>query len=183
MGPVEVLFITIGILVTLIGLARGYDKELGNTVIILVAIFVLAFFEAPIIGAVTSVVNRLSSAPVEDAATRTLLLSAVFTLVFASIVFASYAGQTLNLGARAAKPPVSTLYTALIALLNGYLVGGTVWYYQDKFDYPLQQLGLVVLPLSSAAQAMTENLPQTLFPSPIYWMVPVAILLLIRVKG
>ena len=30
---------------------------------------------------------------------------------------------------------------------------------------------------------MIKFLPQTLFPSPIYWMVPVAILLLIRVKG
>jgi hypothetical protein len=30
---------------------------------------------------------------------------------------------------------------------------------------------------------MIEFLPQTLFPSPVAWMVPVAILLLMRVRG
>lgn len=183
MGPVEAIFITIGILVTLVGMARGYDKELGNTVIILVAIFVLVFFEVPIIGLLTKVITRLPGGSADDATARSLLLSLIFTVTFASIVFASYAGRTLNLGSRSTKPPISTIYTALIALLNGYLVGGTVWYYQDKFDYPLQQLGLVVLPLTNTAQKMTEVLPQTLFPSPIYWMVPVSILLLIRVRG
>ena len=183
MGPVEAVFITIGILVTLIGLARGYDKELGNTVIILVAIFVLAFFDAPIMRLLDVVINRLPGLGGGSPEGRGLIISGVYTLFFSATVFASYAGRTLNLGARSAHPPLSTVYTFLIALLNGYLVSGTIWYYQDKFDYPLQRLGWVVLPLTQTAQAMIKVLPQTLFPSPIYWMVPVAILLLIRVKG
>ncbi len=183
MGPVEAVFITIGILVALIGMARGYDKELGNTVIILVAIFILAFFDAPITRLLDVVVNRLPGLGGGSPEGKGLIISGAYTLVFSAIVFASYAGRTLNMGARPAKPPVGTVYTFLIALLNGYLVSGTIWYYQDKFDYPLQRLGWVVLPLTNAAQAMTELLPQTLFPSPIYWMVPVSILLLIRVRG
>ncbi|MBP7964495.1 MAG: hypothetical protein KBG20_19040 [Caldilineaceae bacterium] len=183
MGPVEAVFFTIGILVTLIGLARGYDKELGNTVIILVAIFVLAFFDTPITRLLDVVVTRLPGLSGGSPEGKALIISGAYTLAFAAIVFASYAGRTLNMGARPAKPPVGTVYTFLIALLNGYLVSGTIWYYQDIFNYPLQRLGWVVLPLTKTAETLTNFLPQTLFPSPIYWMVPVAILLLIRVKG
>ncbi|MEZ4834817.1 MAG: hypothetical protein R2873_22990 [Caldilineaceae bacterium] len=45
MGPLEVYFITIAVIVALIGLARGYAQELGSTMIILVAIFLLLFVE------------------------------------------------------------------------------------------------------------------------------------------
>ena len=183
MGPVELIFFTIGILVTLIGLARGYDKELGNTVIILVAIFILTFFEAQLMRGLSTVVNRLPGVPAGDEAARDLVLSGIFTVIFVVIIFASYSGRTLNMGARKTQPHVGSLFPLLIALLNGYLVGGTVWYYQDKFNYPLQKLGWVVLPLTDTAQSLLAFLPQTLFPSAIYWMVPVAILLLIRVKG
>ena len=183
MGPVESVFFTIGILVTLIGLARGYDKELGNTVIILVAIFILTFFEAQLTRGLIGVVNRLAGVSAEDEMARNLVLSGIFTVTFAAIIFASYSGRTLNMGARPSKPNMGKLYTLLIALLNGYLIGGTVWYYQDKFNYPLQQLGWVVLPLTKTAETLVGFLPQTLFPSAIFWMVPVAILLLIRVRG
>ena len=53
MGPVELIFISIGLVVTLIGLARGYVKELGSTLIILVAIFILTFFEDQLTGLLT----------------------------------------------------------------------------------------------------------------------------------
>lgn len=185
MGPVELLYITIGVIVALIGLARGYAKELGNTTIILVSIFVLTFFEGIITNLLRSILLRvpgLLSGP-EDVQTEALLLSGIFTLAFVVIVFASYAGRTLDMGGKPAKPPVGTIYTALIAGLNGYLVAGTIWYYQHVYDYPLQAFGLVQLPLTTTAQKMVEILPQTLFPSPIYWMVPVSILLLLRIRG
>jgi hypothetical protein len=185
MGPVEILFITIGFIVTLIGLARGYAKELGNTTIILVAIFVLTFFETTIVNLLTAVLVRVPGllANPDDIQAQSLLLSAILTVAFVAIVFASYAGRTLDMGGKPAKPPVGTIYTALIALLNGYLVGGTIWYYQHAYDYPLQSLGLVELPLTNGAQTMIEFLPQTIFPSAIYWMVPVAVLLLLRIRG
>ena len=120
MGPVEVLFITIGVIVTLIGLARGYAKELGNTTIILVAIFVLTFFEDTIVRVLKAVVVRVPGLLTNpsDVQAESLLLSAIFTIAFVTIVFASYAGRTLDMGGKPAKPPVGTMYTALIAILN-----------------------------------------------------------------
>jgi uncharacterized membrane protein required for colicin V production len=50
MGPVEVVFFTIGAMIALIALARGYKQEIGSTLIILVAILVLSFFEEEILG-------------------------------------------------------------------------------------------------------------------------------------
>ena len=45
MGSIEVGYISIGAIILLIGIARGYIKELGATIIILVAIFLLTFPE------------------------------------------------------------------------------------------------------------------------------------------
>ena len=49
MGPLELTFGVIVIFIMLVALARGYPKELGNTVIILATIFVLSFFEERIV--------------------------------------------------------------------------------------------------------------------------------------
>ena len=45
MGPVEVVFLIIQIIFAHHRCRRGYAKELGNTVILMTAIFILAFFQ------------------------------------------------------------------------------------------------------------------------------------------
>ena len=72
MGPIELTFIAIGLMVTLIALARGYVKELGSTLIILVAIFILTFFEDQLTGVLTVVGNALGGG--EDGSTTNELL-------------------------------------------------------------------------------------------------------------
>lgn len=180
MGPVEVIFGVVAIFITLIGFARGYPKELGTTVIILASIFVLSFVQDRVLNLSDTVSDTLLGG---DAAATDLLFSLFFEGLFIAIVFASYAGITLDFPGRAAPPPQGTLFSLAVGLLNGYLIAGTLWYYQHIFNYPLQRFDVVQLPLTERGQALVNVLPQNLFESPVYWMIPVAVLLIWRVRG
>jgi uncharacterized membrane protein required for colicin V production len=181
MGPVELIFISIGLVVTLIGLARGYVKELGSTLIILVAIFILTFFEEQMTGLLTAIGTAFGGDG--DQASNELLLSIVYSILFIVIVFGAYAGRTLNFTGTPAPPPQGTLISLLIGLLNGYLIAGTLWYYQHAYNYPIGQLVTFENNLTETAQTLIEYLPPSLFENPVYWIVPVAVLLIIRVRG
>jgi uncharacterized membrane protein required for colicin V production len=181
MGPVELIFFTIGIIVTLIGLARGYVRELGSTLIILVAIFILTFFQTELAGLLTNLTASIGGPEGEEG--RDLLLSIVFTFIFGSIVFMSYSGRTLSFSGTPAPPPQGTLISLGIGILNGYLIAGTLWYYQDVYNYPIGQFVEFTTPLTERAQSLVEFLPPSLFDNPVYWVVPVAVLLLLKVRG
>ena len=180
MGPLELTFGVIVIFIMLVALARGYPKELGNTVIILATIFVLSFFEARFVTLFTTVGPSLLG---NDTATINLFLSVLFEGIFIMAVFASYAGITFDFPGRPVGAPVGPLLTLAVGLLNGYLIAGTLWYYQDRFGYPSQLLGVIQLPLTATGQALVAVVPQRLFESPVYWMIPVAVLIILRVKG
>jgi hypothetical protein len=106
------------------------------------------------------------------------------TLVFIAIVFASYSGRTLDFQGSQAPAPQGTLLSAAIGLLNGYLIAGTLWYYQDVYGYPLQRFFDLDTNLTERAAQMVQYLPPVLFADyPVLWMLPVAILLILRVKG
>jgi hypothetical protein len=181
MGPVELIFISIGLVVALIGLARGYVKELGSTLIILVAIFILTFFQDQLSALLTTVGAAVGDDGETDS--NELLLSTVYSIIFIVIVFGAYSGRTLNFTGTPAPPPQGTLISLLIGLLNGYLIAGTLWYYQHEFNYPIGQLVTFENTLTDTAQTLVAYLPPSLFDNPVYWIVPVAVLLIIRVRG
>ncbi|HMN30221.1 MAG TPA: hypothetical protein PKE45_18860, partial [Caldilineaceae bacterium] len=179
----EVVFFTIAGMITLIALARGYKQELGATVVILIAILLLSFFEDEILGVFANVGEALFGPQYTTSTTRDLFLMFTFQIIFVIIVFMGYAGVTLAFPGTEALPPLGTFITLLVGLLNGYLIAGTLWYYLDKFGYPVQQIGLVCLPLTPLAQQLVTILPQVIFASPTYWIVPLATLLILRVRG
>jgi hypothetical protein len=175
MGSIELTYFTIGVIITLIGLARGYVRELGSTLIILVAIFILTFFQQQL----TGVVARFTT----DVTNSNAALSIIFSVLFIAIVFMSYSGRTLAFNGTPAPPPQGTLISLAIGLLNGYLVAGTLWYYQQIYSYPIGQLVEFQPQLTERAQSIVNYLPPTLFDNPVYWVVPVAVLLILRVRG
>jgi hypothetical protein len=60
-------------------------------------------------------------------------------------------------------------------------VAGTLWFYADKYSYPL--LNVNTDQFSPTAELMLQYLPQTVAANPVAWMVPVALLILLRVRG
>jgi len=180
MGPIELLYISIGLIIAMIGMARGYVRELGNTVIALSAIFLLTFFQDEIITVLTKVATDIFG--IQDQTSIDGFLSASFTIAFVVIVFASYAGRTLDFLGKPMPPPGGTLLSLGVGLLNGYLIAGTLWYYQDEFGYPLRNVSNFVPPLSPQAETMIQYLPPRLFDSPVYWVIPVVVLLILFVR-
>jgi hypothetical protein len=98
-----------------------------------------------------------------------------------AIVFASYAGRTLDFAGKPLRAPEGTILSLLVGLLNGYLVAGTIWYYANLYGYPYMNVDTTRF--TPTAQFMIEYLPQTLATNPVAWMVPVALLILLRVRG
>lgn len=183
MGPVEIVFYTIGGMIMLIALARGYRQELGSTFVVLLAILLLSFFEEQLLGAFTKVGDALFGPQYSTSETRNFFLMLMFQLIFSVIVFMGYAGVTLAFPGTESPPPLGSLIALAVGALNGYLIAGTLWYYLDSFGYPVQSLGWVCLPLTETAQQLVQILPQRLFETPSYWIIPVAALLIMRIRG
>lgn len=179
MGSIEVGYISIGAVILLIGIARGYIRELGATIIILVAIFLLTFPEEQI----TAILERVGQAFYDpnDPLRLNRFIATIYSLLFIAIVYAGYAGRTLEFRGKMARQPGGFLISFLVGLVNGYLIAGTLWYYQNEFDYPWY--GRFIPEFSPTAQRLIAVLPPSLFENPVLWIVPVAILLLIRVRG
>jgi hypothetical protein len=175
MGPIQYVFLSIGIMITLVGLARGYEKELGNSIIFMVTVALLGFienrYEEQIRNFATSVLGM------NDPSTFLWLF---FSIVFIVVVFMSYSGVTFNFGGKPAVGFWGHFISLIVGMFNGYLVAGTLWYYTDKFGYPLAS---TAGSLDAQGQAAIQLLPQNIFPDPLYWILPAAVLLILRVRG
>ncbi|HRJ40373.1 MAG: hypothetical protein KJZ86_24535 [Caldilineaceae bacterium] len=184
MGPIETYFATIAIIFVFISVARGYAKELSTTIIILVAIFLLDVIDGRLNPLLLALVSTIFPDFDRASAAADTLLCVVYSVAFIGSVFANYSGNSLNLGGSQAAPPVGTYISILVGLMNGYLVAGTLWFYQALYDYPLKFFGRgIEQPLSSTAQAMVELLPQKLALNAGYLMIPIAVILLLRARG
>lgn len=180
MIPIEYLFLGIGGFIALVSMARGYAKDLGNTLIFMVAIFLFTFLEPQIEQGLNFVGQTILGVNTMDTAWGRQIVALAFIGVFVSIVFASYAGRTFEYGGVQAPPPQGTLLNLAIGVLNGYLVAGTIWHYLEKYGYPLPEFQQ---PLTAWATNFVQYLPERIFPSPVFWMLPVALLILLKVRG
>ncbi len=173
MGPIEVLWITVVVMFVFIGIARGYDKELGSTIVILVVLLLFSLFGDTLTNLLQSVFGRFTSEQTTD-----LLTMLVFQGIFIAITVAGYAGVTLQYpGAPPAGCSGITL-NAFFGGINGILVAGTLWYYLAIFNYPLDFID--ASQLSPFAEAVKEYLPPTWSSTVlILWL---ALLIILRVR-
>lgn len=180
MGPIEGFFFGIGVIIVMIGFVRGYVKELGVTIMVMAAIFVLIFLDEQITRALNVVAGDILGIPEGDGTTRAQFFVIFYCVLFISIVFASYAGRTFSFSGKPAPPPQGPIITLAVGLLNAYLISGTIWYFLDEYGYPFPD---IILPLSSTATMLIPLLPGNLIPNPVYWMVPIAVLIIWSVRG
>ncbi|NOZ71963.1 MAG: hypothetical protein GXP38_08620 [Chloroflexi bacterium] len=181
MGPLEILWACIILFFVFFALVRGYARELGVTTLIFAALFIITQFGETYAPRALAVISQQTGIAAFSARTQQHILSDFFSITFILIVFASYAGETFTLKGRPTTGPTGLLLNILVGLLNGYLVAGTLWYFQDVYQYPVADLGILTLPLTPFAETAANFLPPYVVP-PLFWAGMVMLLLLFRVK-
>ena len=157
MAPIEVVFGIVVFVFALIGLGRGFLKELGVTTVMVLLLFFLSRFDPYLDGAIVKGIAVIDiTATVEQAR---LVQCWVLIFIIVGATFLSYHGETLAFAGHLTQGVQAILLGLLAGTLNGYLVAGSVWYYMDKFDYPIRWLGFAPDQLSEAARTTVRYLP------------------------
>ena len=165
-----------------IAMARGYHRELGATSIMLVGLIFLSLL-TDVLHLDELLRALLQSPPPDDMSARdsaNMILMLTYQLIFLSITFAGYSGRVLAWEGTPLKGMARAGLNVVVGLINGWLVAGTLWYYMDRFEYPVSET-IVRLPLTPFAQEAVKYLPPAVlsFTSLIIILV---VLLIVRVR-
>lgn len=168
MGPVEFIFLILLGVFAIIGVVRGYPKELGVTTILLVGLFVLELLNERYGTVLDQALNVVTGQPAVGAARAWL-----YVIILIVLAFISYQGQTITFPGKAGR----TFFDIGTGLLNGYLLVGSIWYYLHQAGWP----GLpITAPFTPFYQAVVRLLPPAVFSWP-YFIGLAVILLIARV--
>ena len=168
MGPIEILFLVVIGLFGAIGVVRGYQRELGVTTMLLLALFIIEFFMATTLG--DRVTGVLSNAGVSEIQIDTIVdLTACVVLLI--VTFISYQG----LGLVYPGSGRNNFLSLLIGLLNGYLLAGSIWWYLQNAGWPFAR---VTEPFTSAYDFLVQLLPPEIFGWQFFILVAVAMLII-----
>lgn len=133
MGPIELIFLTVFVIFGIIGVIRGYGRELGVTTMLLIALFVLKFVATRYQPQLDRAVGVFVG-PEKTAQTSTQAL--IYCAILIVVVFISYEGETLSFPGKRGR----IFFDLGSGLLNGYLFAGSLWYYLDAAKWPILHL-------------------------------------------
>ena len=168
MGPIEILFLVLIGLFGAIGVVRGYQRELGVTTMLLLALFMIEFFIATTLG--DRVTGVLSNAGVSETQIDTIVdLTACAVLLI--VTFISYQGFGLVYPGSGRN----NFLSLLIGLLNGYLFAGSIWWYLQNAGWPLAK---VTEPFTPVYEFLVKLLPPEIFGWQFFILVAVAMLIM-----
>lgn len=166
MGPIEFFFLTLIVLMGIVGLARRSNRELGVTTLLLLTLFVITFVETEVNEQVMALASRIGIS--ENEFTEAFDLVAVALLLF--VGFISYQGETLVFPGSG-----SGALGLVLGLINGYLLFGSVWHYLAQAGYPFVE---VVPDFSPVYELLVPLLPPAILSWPYFVFLAVAMLIL-----
>ncbi|GAB4521543.1 MAG: hypothetical protein OHK0046_33060 [Anaerolineae bacterium] len=155
----------------IIGFMRGWNREVIGSAGILLGMFALFQFDPLVRG------TLLLSFPRQQA----FIIQAALFLI---IVFFSYRNTYFVPETRRAEVNLQDgILGAVVGFVNGYLVGGTLWYFMDINEYPLSPLILAPAP-GSPSERFISSMPLVLLSGGVngsgeFLLVAVVILFLI----
>jgi len=133
------------IMFAFVGYTRGWTKEVIATAGIVLALFAIKQFETLLI----------------DPLTDGKQVSKFYLLTTLLLILAFFAYQTpperLSRGTRTFSPRTGMqegILGALVGALNGYLLIGSLWWYMDNLEYPLNPYIMPVAPDSPSARVV-----------------------------
>ena len=176
MGPIEILFYSVVVIFAFIGVVRGSNRELGNSIIFMYVVAVLGFAAEQ--GWIQRAVEGASRFFGADTARINELVFVLIVLFLGLIILLTYQGKTFDFSSNRILGCLGLSAGFAVGALNGYLIAGTLWYYADSYAYPFNLLTGALTPTGTFLLGM---LPQTIFPSSFYWAIPATVLLIVRV--
>lgn len=172
MGPIELLFLVVTAIFGVIGLVRGYQRDLGVTTMLFIALFIIEFTFTEPLG--TRVAAFLTGRGVTESQLVTVQALVACTILIV-LTFISYQGITIVFPGSGANVFVSLL----VGLLNGYLFAGSIWYYLAQADWPL---GKVVPDYTALYDFLVQILPPAIFGWQFFILMAVGLLILRNLK-
>jgi len=164
-APIEVFFGVIVFIFALIGLVRGFLRELGVTLVLVFLLFFLSLLEERLDTGLVRVLDRGSRVLAVES--PDLVKCCLFVLVVIAAAFVSYQGETLAFAGQPPRGPQGVVLGLLTGSLNGYLIAGSVWFYLAKYNYPIRWMGFSQGALSNTARTMMDFLPIPFLGKPI----------------
>ena len=132
-----------------VGIVRGFLKELGVTLVLIATLFALDRLIPVINNFVSSgKLSFLGLGSVPTSPNTNALLCVFFSAIMIAAAYISYQGETLSYEGNDPRGIVGVLLGFLIGAVNGYLLFGTLWWIFNFYQYPF---GLVAQPLPEAA--------------------------------
>ncbi len=138
-----------------VGMVRGFLRELGVTLVLVATLFGLDILIPVLEGFINSGgLQFLGLGKTAESHTTQVVLALLFTTIMLVAAYISYQGETLSYEGAAPKGILGFLLSFLVGLVNGYLLFGTIWWIWGHYQYPL---GLVSLPLPDPSTAIVAG--------------------------
>jgi uncharacterized membrane protein required for colicin V production len=155
MVEIQELFLILILVMGIIGMVRGFLKELGVTLVLVATLFALD----RLIPIINGFVNGggfgfLGLGPVPQTESTSSLLFVVFGAMMVGATYIAYQGETLAYEGSNPNGIVGALLGFLIGAVNGYLLFGTIWWLMNFYNYPFN---MVATPLPAGAQQIVTS--------------------------
>lgn len=126
----------------MIGFMRGWSREIVSTAGIVLAAFVLFQADSILRGYLFVIMDRDQAFIFQS-------------LLFISLTYAVYQSPEFE-GRRGTVGITESVLGGLMGFFNGYLVGGSLWYFLDINEYPLSQYVTAPAINSPSADALNQ---------------------------
>jgi hypothetical protein len=155
MVEIQELFLILILVMGIIGLVRGFLKELGVTLVLIATLFALD----RLIPIINGFINGggfgfLGLGPVPETQSTDNILFLLFGAMMVGATYIAYQGETLAYEGHNPKGIVGGVLGFLIGAVNGYLLFGTLWWLMNFYRYPF---GMVAQPLPAGAEQIVTS--------------------------
>lgn len=179
MTPIESLWIVLVMLFGVVGIVRGFLKELGVTLVLIVLLFGLTRLDANLKRLLDMVTTASKIQSVGQLYGNPTVWLIFYSGLILGAMYVAYQGYVIKYPGNEPKGMQGTLLGLMVGLINGYLFVGALWYYIDKYKQPLQALGIIEGDYSALAQKLLKILPPDLLNPFLPFLVVFMIILLV----
>jgi len=178
MTPVETLWIGLVLFFAIAGIVRGFLKELGVTLVLVVALFGLTRL-ASNMPRILDMGSNLLRVPLRNWLDHDPVWLLLYLGAMLGVIFIAYQGYVIKYPGSEPKGVQGSLLSLMIGLINGYLAIGSVWYYINKYEAPVRAMGLLQYDYTPLAQRLVKVLPPDMLGPYLPFLVVFMIVLLV----